>query len=248
MNREAFTNLIKRGGRFAGAHTIGDRDIDYILDMIEQGSKEAGISLEQIRERRHTWDHLAMNPRPNQIPRIKNLGMMLGGWDIAIWEGDGKQVLQDYGEEATQWVIPRKALLDAGVRQSIEIDRPFGYTDLTFFTVLYAAITRKDRDGTVIAPSQAVSREAVLKSATLSGAYYARREDKMGSLEPGKFADLIVLDRDYLTIPIDDIPNVRVLMTLLGGKTTHLVPSLAREFGMQPAGAQVELGAPAAKW
>ncbi|MBI4465062.1 MAG: amidohydrolase family protein, partial [Acidobacteria bacterium] len=249
MSRNAFLNLIRRGGRFAGAHTIGDKDIDYIMDMIEQGSKEAGLNADQIRQRRHTWDHLAMNPRPDQIPRLKNLGFILGGWDIAIWEGDGKQVMKDYGEQATQWIIPRKALLDAGVRQSIEIDRPLGYTDLTFFHVLHMAITRKDRDGTtVISPQQRVSREVILKSATLSGAYYARKEDKMGSLEPGKFADLIVLDRDYLTIPEDDIPNIRVLMTLLGGQVTHLVPSLAREFGMQPAGAQVELGGNPAKW
>ena len=98
------------------------------------------------------------------------------------------------------------------------------------------------------APQQAVSREVMLKSATLNGAYYMLREEKLGSLEPGKLADLAVLDRDYLTIPVDDIPNIRVLMTMLGGKVVHLVPSLARETGMQPAGSQVTLGGPAAQW
>ena len=58
----------------------------------------------------------------------------------------------------------------------------------------------------------------------------------------------MVIDRDYLTIPADDIKNIRVLMMVLGGKVQHLVPSFAREIGMQPAGAQVELGAAAAKW
>ena len=70
----------------------------------------------------------------------------------------------------------------------------------------------------------------------------------MGSLETGKLADLIVLDRDYLTIPVDDILKIRVLMTMLGGKVVHLVPSLAREAGMQPTGSQVLLGGPAAQW
>ena len=70
----------------------------------------------------------------------------------------------------------------------------------------------------------------------------------MGSLETGKLADLIVLDRDYLTIPVDDIPKIRVQMTMLGGKVVHLVPSLAREAGMQPTGSQVVLGGPAAQW
>jgi len=59
---------------------------------------------------------------------------------------------------------------------------------------------------------------------------------------------LVVLDRDYLTIPVDDILNIRVLMTMVGGKPVHLVPSLAREWGIQPTGAQVELGGPAAQW
>jgi len=57
-----------------------------------------------------------------------------------------------------------------------------------------------------------------------------------------------VMDRDYLTVPLDEIPKLRVLMTMVGGKIAHLVPSLAREWGLQPAGAQVELGGPPAQW
>ena len=248
QNRQALYNYIRAGGRLSGAHTDGDKNMDYLLEIVEQASKDAGMTLDQIRAKRHTWDHLAYNPRPDQIPQIKNLGFMLGGWDMYVWEGRAHQVLLDFGEEAAQWVVPRKNLLEAGVRQSVEIDRPLGYTDLTFFTVLYAGITRKDQEGRVNAPQQAVSREVMLKSATLNGAYYTLREEKLGSLEPGKIADLAVLDRDYLTVPVDDIPNIRVLMTMLGGKVVHLVPSLARETGMQPAGSQVELGGPAAQW
>ena len=247
-NRTILYEYIKAGGRFAGAHTGGDKEIDYILDIIEQASNDAGMTLEQIRAKRHTYDHMAMSPRPDQIPRIKNLGMQTGGWDLSIREGAVRLVLANYGEEATQWVIPRKSLFAAGVRNSVEIDRPLGYTNLTYFTVFHVGITRKDQDGRITAPAQAVSREAMLKAATLFGAYYAMREDKFGSLEPGKFADLIVLDRDYLTIPVDDIQNIRVLMTMVGGKVVHLVPSLASEWRMQPTGAQVQLGGPAAQW
>ena len=70
----------------------------------------------------------------------------------------------------------------------------------------------------------------------------------LGSLEPGKWADLVVLNRDYLTVPVDEIPKLRVLMTMVGGKLVHLVPSLAREWSMEPTGAQVELGGAAARW
>jgi predicted amidohydrolase YtcJ len=174
--------------------------------------------------------------------------MHLSGWDLFLWEGGGYEVLQNYGEEATQWVIPRKNLLTAGVPQSVEIDRPIEYTNLTFFSVLHTGITRKDLNGRLISPQQAISREAMLKATTLWGANYAMREEKLGSLKAGKLADLAVLDRDYLTIPVDDIPNIRVLMTLVGGKVVHLTPSMARETGMQPTGAQVELGGPAAQF
>ena len=109
-------------------------------------------------------------------------------------------------------------------------------------------LSRKGWDGKVYGPDQAVDRVAALKIATYGGAYYLLREDVLGSLEPGKWADFLVLDRDYLTIPEDDINNIQVLMTVVGGKVIHLVPSLAREFGMQPAGAQVTLGGPASQW
>ena len=206
------------------------------------------MSLDQIRAKRHAYDHMGMSPRPDQITRIKNLGMIVGGYNLQLWEGGGERLLANYGEQAVEWMQPRKNLLDAGVMNSVEIDRPIGYTDLTYFTVLYAGITRKDQNGKVWGPRQAISREAMLKFASLGGAYYAKREDKLGSLEPGKWADLVVLDRDYLTIPVDDILNVRVMMTMVGGEVVHLVPSMAREIGMQPTGAQVELGGPAAQW
>ena len=248
LNRQVLYSFIKAGGRLAGDHTIGDKDIDHTLDIIEKASLDAGMTLEQIRAKRHAYDHMAMSPRPDQVPRIKHLGMQTSGWDISIWEGRGQQILRDYGEEAAQWVVPRRSLLDAGVRNSVEIDRPIGYTNLTFFHVLYSGITRKDQDGVVTAPQQAVSREAMLKSATLWAAYYGKHEDQTGSLEPGKWADLTVLDRDYLTVTVEDILNIRVLMTLVGGKMEHLAPSLAKELGMQPTGAQVELGGPASQW
>ena len=80
----------------------------------------------------------------------------------------------------------------------------------------------------------------------------AEVERKVSQYLAGKFADFIVLDKDYMTIPMtipeDQIKDIRVLMAVVGGKTVHLVPSLAREIGMQPAGAQVELGGPGSRY
>jgi hypothetical protein len=65
---------------------------------------------------------------------------------------------------------------------------------------------------------------------------YVQRQDSLGSLEVGKFADLLVIDRDFFTVPEDDILKVRPLMTMVGGKMIVLQESLARDFGVQPVG------------
>jgi len=239
---------IKNGGRYVGVHTIGDGDIDYLLEIIERASAEAGFTLDQIRAKRHTFDHLVMAPRPDQLPRIKRLGMVLGG---AVWYyiEEASRRVEIYGERAAQWMIPKKSLVDAEIPSGFEIDRPLATTSLTVFWTLARMMDRnRPQDGQAYAPNQRIGRELALKMATYWGALYLKREDKLGTLEPGKFADFIVLDRDYLTIPEDDIENIRVLMTMVGGRTVHLVPSLAGEIGMPPEGAQVTLGSPAAQW
>ena len=247
VNRSLY-EYVKAGGRLAGDHIAADGEIDHILDIIEKASKDAGMTPQQIAAKRHVTEHMAMYPRPDQIPRFKALGIMTSGWQLSIYEGAAERIMENYGERGAMQVVPRKSVYDAGIMNSVEIDRPIGYTNLTFFNVLYIGITRKDKDGKAIAPQQAVSREAMLKSATLWGAYGTLKEKVLGSLEPGKWADLLIMDKDYLTVPVDDITKLRVLMTMVGGKVVHVVPTAAREFGMQPTGAQVDLGGPAANW
>jgi hypothetical protein len=89
---------------------------------------------------------------------------------------------------------------------------------------LYAAITRQDLEGNPPGgwtPSQRMTRDEALQSWTLSGAYAAFEEKTKGSLEPGKLADFLVLDRDIMTVPVSQIPGTRVLKTFLGGKLVH---------------------------
>jgi predicted amidohydrolase YtcJ len=105
-------------------------------------------------------------------------------------------------------------------------------------------MNRQDKHGKQYNPAQRINRQQALKSATVHGAYYVRKEDVLGSLSPGKFADFLVLDRDYLTVPEEQIAQIRPLMTMVGGKVVHLTPALAKELGMQPIGALVQLGGP----
>jgi len=245
----ALYEYVKAGGRLAGDHQVGDGEVDLVLDIIEKASKDGGMTLDQIRAKRHVTEHMSMYPRPDQIPRLKKLGMMTSGFDINFFEGAADKVLKNYGERGVLQIQPRRSLYDAGIMNSFEIDRPLAeYTNLGYFQVLHSAITKKNREGKVLAPQEAITREEALKSATLWGGFGVLREKMLGSLEPGKWADLLVLDRDYLTVPVDDIPKIHVLMTMVGGTPVHLVPSLAREWNQQPVGAQIDLGGPASQW
>jgi len=232
--REILERIIATGNRVSTMHTGGDKDIDYYLDVIEQISKKAGLTLEEIRAKRHAFDHGSGAPRPDQILRIKNLGMMASENNTYLWVDTAKNQAEKYGIEYANWTVPRKSMTDAGVMTSAEIDKP---RPEKVFPMILKGMTRvNDDDGQVYGPRERTDRIVQLKAHTRWGAYYVLRENLLGTLEPGKFADFIVLDRDYLTIPDADIPKIDVLMTVLGGKPVHLSDSLARELGMQPVG------------
>jgi predicted amidohydrolase YtcJ len=143
---------------------------------------------------------------------------------------------------------PKKSLVEAGIPTGFEVDRPISGTDRTMFWVLARSMDRKAADGKVYGLSQRIERELALKTITVWGAYYLMKEGAIGSLSPGKAADFVVLDRDYLTVAEVDIEKLRVLMTVVGGRIVHLVPSLAKVVGLKAQGAQVELGGEAAAW
>ena len=241
--RARLENVVKSGLRVATIHTGGDKDIDNLMDVIEQASKEAGFGLEQIRAKRHAFDHSAGAPRPQQIPRMKNLGMMASLNNTLLWEPPsvvpnmtGTSLMSRiYGLEYASWVSPRKSLTAAGVMSTFEIDRPLPHKIL--FLLTKGMNRYNDRDQRVYGPNERTDRTVQLKAITRWGAHYVLRENLLGTLEPGKYADFVVLDKDILTVPEDQIPSIRVLMTAVGGKPVHLVASLASEIGMQPVGA-----------
>lgn len=89
---------------------------------------------------------------------------------------------------------------------------------------MQTTITRQDLDGHVWNEAESIDRKEVLRMATRWNARNLLRADELGSLEEGKWADLILIDRDYLSIPVDDISNIRVLMTMLGGEVIYNAP------------------------
>lgn len=219
---QKMANIAESGLRIAAMHSGGDKGIDYVMDAIEEGSKRAGMTLEEIRAKRHAFDHGAGAPRPQQIPRIKNLGMMASQLNTILWETHrGASVIaKQFGIEYTNWVVPRKSVNDAGIMNTFEIDRPLPHK--IFFFIAKGMNRYNDREQQVYGPGERTDRITQLKALTTWAGYYVLRENLLGTLGPGKYADFIVLDRDFLTIPEAEIPQTQVLMTVVGGKPVHL--------------------------
>ena len=236
--RRVKEDIVRSGGRIAAMHSGGDKDIDHLLDIIEAQSIEAGLSLEEIRERRHAFDHASGAPRPDQIPRIKRLGMYVSMINTVIWENrtgyDASYRLRNYGEEYIGYAVPRNSVTKAGIMNTQEIDRALPH--FLFYNVWVGMTRYNSGIDRTLAPEEGTDLITQLKALTIWGAYYVLREDRLGSLEQGKLADFVVLDRDLLSVPQDEIPNVKVLMTVIGGKTVHLLPNLANELDASPVG------------
>ena len=134
-----------------------------------------------------------------------------------------------------------RSLVEGGVRVVFENEAGVRGTEAT--TYMYEAvplITRKNYKGFMVAPEEAVDRVIVMKMMTSWPSYYMLREDRIGSLKPGKWADFLVLNKDYFAVPVDEIANVYPYLTVVGGKTVFVHKDYAAEIGKQPVGIQVQ--------
>jgi predicted amidohydrolase YtcJ len=125
-------------------------------------------------------------------------------------------------------------MLKAGVKVTLESD-----SNSYLWDDLRIAINRKDRAGRVWGPQDRVDRPTSLRMLTRWAADYFLKGDQIGSIEKGKSADLVVLDKDYMTIPEDDISTIKVMMTVFDGKPIYLNPGFSTEYNLKPATALV---------
>jgi len=215
---EFIENAVAAGLRIAGTHTAGDKAADIMLDAIEKGSAKAGLTAEQIKAKGHALDHCALNPRPDQIPRLQKLNITMSC--APKYVEDSPEVMRDYGEQYLTWIAPVKSLLDAGVKTVMEVDDRDIFKVGTVFHYLDVMVNR-EVEGKVYAAKERVDRVLALKTATSWAAEYVYRENVLGSLERGKYADLVVLNSDYFTVPEREIRKVKPLLTMVGGKILY---------------------------
>ena len=192
-------------------HAIGDRANREVLNVYERIFKDFPDK-HDLRWR----DEHAQHIDPADIPRFKQLGVIASMQGVHIIS-DGPWVAKRLGEErARRTSYPWRSLMDAGVVVTNGTDTPV--EDVDPIMSFYGSVSRKTKEGKVFIPEQRVTREEGLRAYTLANAYAAFEENVKGSLTPGKYADIVVLSKDIMTIPEDEIPTARVDVTILGGK------------------------------
>ena len=216
---EHVTMLTRFGWNVGNIHSVGDRATSTFLDAFEE-AKKRGLFVEGSRL---TIDHLLM-VRPQDIIRMKELEVWpnIAPWFFLMPPNDDV-VLHQYGEERMNKMMPVKSYIDAGIKPSggADIDtRP--YRDPLW--VIEKFVTRKDGKGRVWNPEEKVTRQQALWMMTNWAAYAIGDQKKLGTIESGKLADLVVLDGDYMTVPEEEISKIPVVMTVVGGKVIYERP------------------------
>jgi predicted amidohydrolase YtcJ len=196
-------------------HAIGDRANREVLDIYEAAFKAASVSGRDLRWRIEHAQHI----HPADIPRFGQLGVIAAMQGIHC-TSDAPYVPQRLGEErARTGAYVWQSLMKSGALVTNGTDVPV--EDIDPIASFYATVTRKTADGSVFYPEQRMSRLEALKSYTINNAIAAFEEDSKGSLTPGKLADIVVLSKDIMTVPDDQIRDAKVVYTIVGGKVVY---------------------------
>jgi len=193
-------------------HAIGDRANHFILDFYEEAIKQNGP-----RDRRYRIEH-AQHLLPEDVSRFGELGVIasMQPWHLM---DDGRWAERTIGPERAKNAYCFRSLLDNGATLAFGSD--WFVAPPMPLEGIYAAVTRQTLDGgnpEGWTPEEKITLEEALKAYTIDAAYTSFEEDIKGSLEVGKLADFVVLSRDLFSVDAEEIDNVTVLYTFVGGQ------------------------------
>jgi predicted amidohydrolase YtcJ len=195
-------------------HAIGDRANRETLNIFEEAFR-ANADKKDLRWRIEHAQHL----HPDDIPRFGKLGVIASMQGVHC-TSDAPYVHARLGaKRAAEGAYVWQKLMKSGAVVTNGTDAPV--EDVDPIASYYATVSRKTRDGSVFYGDQRMSRLEALKSYTINGAYAAFEEQSRGSIKPGKYADMVVLSKDILSIPEDQIPSAAVAYTIVGGKIRY---------------------------
>ena len=193
-----------------GIHCCGDHAQDMAVDTFARVARDVPNP-----DARHNIIH-AYFPTPRALDQMVeyNIAAVLQPTFI-YWEGD--LLFRDVGERRAQNYKPARKYLDRGIVTTASSDVT-STVSANPFVALYALVTRKNNKGQVIAVHEAISREEALRTYTTAGTWLTREEHLKGAIETDKLADMAILDRDYFAVPDEEIKDIQVDMTIVGGQ------------------------------
>ncbi len=213
--REALIEAVRFGWNVSADHTVGDRAVHEVVMAMEEGLRTQVV---------HSYDQkLSINHTPmarlEDMREMKKLGIAVSIGAYHVFEKRNLEAgLIAYGTEQVNSMMPMETYIKLGMKPTLENDTE-GYPPFWRFE---KAIDRKD-DAYHKAwnSSEGVTRQQAVWMTTSWGAYQLGEEKKLGTIEPGKLADLIVIDKDYMNMPADQIHTIKVLLTIMGAKVVY---------------------------
>ena len=213
--------LSRYGWRILGIHTAGDRSVDELLAAYEEANKEKSIV-----GMRHGIDHSLMI-LPEHIEAAKRLGLVMGAEENMAESTES--ISRVYGADEVVKMSPIRTIIDAGIIVGMEGLFNTGTDDhgqeRTPLWYIEAFVRRADIEtGRVWNEAEQVTREQAMRMSTIWAAYYLGDEDTLGSIEPGKLADFVILDGDYMAVPEDQISDLKAILTVIDGRIFYEAP------------------------
>ena len=217
----AIARLALAHGLQPTAHSVGDGAVHALIDAYEEIDDEF-----RVREMRPCITHSNFMT-PEAIEKMAAIGIV-ADMQPAWLERDGATLLKQFGSARLSYFQPYKSLREAGVvvgGGSDHMQKVGGMRSINPYNPFFGmwiTLTRQPRwTDRVIHPEQRISREDAIRFYTIDNAFITFSEEEKGSLEQGKLADLIVLDRDILTCPLDEVKDIHVETTYLGGELVY---------------------------
>lgn len=211
--------LIKYGWNTSGNHNMGSGAMKVVLDAVENAYSEEEVLFEQIKP--NAYDHNVIWDEENFALIDKYNDHLRFGLKINEYFDprlvDGKSpLLYEYASQL-DGLQPVKDLLERGVNVHFEGSDASNHP----MKMVKWAVTRRDEQGRVIAPQQAIDRNTALRMITYNAARFIAEESNLGSLEPGKWADIVVLNGDFLEVPDSELDTLHIDLTYLAGQLAY---------------------------
>ncbi|BAL07351.1 amidohydrolase [Bradyrhizobium japonicum] len=210
----ALVTIANRYGWRVGVHAVGDAAIDRVLDAYQLADGERSI-----KGRRFVIIHGSLMRR-DQMERAKRLDVRVDAQTTFLWDKAGA-VAGFLGKATADRAFPMRTMIDVMGLDAVGQGTDYPINSLNPFVNMYVMVTRRDKDGILYGASERITREEAIRLYTSAASRYSFSEKQIGSIETGKYADMIVISDNIMRIPDDLIKDIQVLRTIVEGQIVH---------------------------